>query len=328
MNRNEFLKMMEDPLSTGSESITGLNGIIDLFPYFQTAHLLLLRNLQDTGDVRFSSQLRSSALFVADREVLYRLLQRKKENQKENHPEEEHQELSDNAGENIVQPTDTQPDLIPDKTYDLDDKPGEGHFSAPVVTELENAEHHASVLIDEPDRQQTVIENPVSTEDLVPGQSEQDQDPSGLRVEDLISGIMPDMEEAEPADKTGESDIFTDDTDLLELDDETALSTEVRKNDSTGTTRSSITQAELIDRFIIANPRIEPVRDRTEQPVEDRSAHGYDGGFVSETLANIYCSQGYYSKAIDIFEKLSLKYPEKSSYFATQIEKIKAFLNK
>ncbi len=48
---------------------------------------------------------------------------------------------------------------------------------------------------------------------------------------------------------------------------------------------------------------------------------------VTETFANILLSQGQFEKAVAAFEKLSLKYPEKSIYFAARIEKVKSLLN-
>ncbi|MEL0296211.1 MAG: hypothetical protein VW971_08590, partial [Cryomorphaceae bacterium] len=47
------------------------------------------------------------------------------------------------------------------------------------------------------------------------------------------------------------------------------------------------------------------------------------GKFVTETLAEIYLKQALWDKAINAYEVLSLKYPEKSGFFADRIREIK-----
>ena len=49
-----------------------------------------------------------------------------------------------------------------------------------------------------------------------------------------------------------------------------------------------------------------------------------EDGIVTETLAKLMESQGKISKAIQIYERLSLTLPEKSAYFADKIETLKA----
>ena len=45
--------------------------------------------------------------------------------------------------------------------------------------------------------------------------------------------------------------------------------------------------------------------------------------FFTETLAQIYADQGYPEQAAQIYSRLSLRFPEKSAYFASLIEKLK-----
>lgn len=48
-----------------------------------------------------------------------------------------------------------------------------------------------------------------------------------------------------------------------------------------------------------------------------------EDSYFTETLAKVYTEQGFYQRAIDIYEKLILLYPEKNTYFATLIVELK-----
>jgi hypothetical protein len=85
---------------------------------------------------------------------------------------------------------------------------------------------------------------------------------------------------------------------------------------------------ELIEKFINDIPKIKPkpVADIEPYDISSASIEEKDD-FITETLARIYVKQGNFIKAISTYEKLSLKFPEKSVYFAGQIEEIKKNLD-
>ena len=80
---------------------------------------------------------------------------------------------------------------------------------------------------------------------------------------------------------------------------------------------------DIIDKFIEANPKIAPVKDLTKTPANITKSVEEPTHLMTETLAKVYLEQKKYNKAIQAYEILILKYPEKSSFFADRILDIK-----
>jgi hypothetical protein len=292
--------------------------LIDMFPYFQSAHMLLLKGLKDNEDIKFEKQLRNSAIHIADREVLYYLLRTEKlqEPVNENSLAEVKSVISQTS-DYSADTTDTEQTVIEAaKNSDL------------LISELEK--DNGKPINDETEEGDLIV---ASHSVLVPGNIENDETDRVILIMDENSqGDEENIFFMDPGFSVPEEE------DLLEIDTEVNGKTYNEKETKSGDqlsdtgkkgTRKQL-QTDLIDKFIISNPRIEPVREKSNQPVEDLSKPHIEEKetFVTETLARIYVNQGYYSKAIEIYEKLSLKFPEKSSYFAAQIEKVKEFIKK
>ncbi|PKP22413.1 MAG: hypothetical protein CVU05_04055 [Bacteroidetes bacterium HGW-Bacteroidetes-21] len=101
--------------------------------------------------------------------------------------------------------------------------------------------------------------------------------------------------------------------------------TTIEKNEDKKTSLNSLpskdNKMKLIDRFITEKPglMVKPVPAQTEA---NKNPNEEETDICSETLAGILAMQKNYSKAISMYKKLSLLYPEKSIYFAGQIEKL------
>ncbi|MFD1063244.1 hypothetical protein ACFQ1Q_08285 [Winogradskyella litorisediminis] len=77
-----------------------------------------------------------------------------------------------------------------------------------------------------------------------------------------------------------------------------------------------------IDKFISENPKIKPSTKAPKPKLVD-NYEKLEDSLMTETLARIYLEQKNYEKAIQSYRILSLKYPEKSSFFADQIKAVK-----
>ncbi|MFW5754298.1 MAG: hypothetical protein ACOCV9_05795, partial [Marinilabiliaceae bacterium] len=103
---------------------------------------------------------------------------------------------------------------------------------------------------------------------------------------------------------------------------------------SSGEAKEASGKKDLIDNFLNTakdQQRIVPSKneDEADEPNEDISAPFTEENedLMTETLADIHIQQQRYHKAIEIFERLRLKYPEKSVYFARRIEEMEELIN-
>ncbi len=80
---------------------------------------------------------------------------------------------------------------------------------------------------------------------------------------------------------------------------------------------------DLINQFIENNPKIPTLDKNSVNTTVFVPKHEDDSYLMTETLAKVYLEQKKYLKAIQAYEILILKYPEKFSFFANRISDIK-----
>mgnify|MGYP000610354834 CR=1 FL=1 len=314
MNRAEFIGLMYNPSEISRENLPALKELASVYPWFHSAHLLLLKGLKETGDVRFESQLRQSALSIADREVLYYLL----------HPVD--LQVKKTTRESETEHITAKEEIRPESDDNLQVVIDSGRNSEEIIKMLEKEDSSSKPLITADGKTAKTLFLTTDSEIDNSATVTVIYDDGESRSEETVFYMDPSI---------NASPYYND---LLELSPDEEIKpvtdipteTEIKKESLYGHESRKIIQTELIEKFIAANPRIEPVRDKRDEnaPAVDLSESftGEKSGFVSETLAKIYVSQGYLSRAIEIYEKLSLKFPEKSSYFAAQIEEVKKLI--
>ncbi len=74
MQKEKFYELLINPALLSEETLPELQQLTDEYPFFQTAWMLYLKNLKETGDPGFDAALNKAALRVPDRKQLHRFL--------------------------------------------------------------------------------------------------------------------------------------------------------------------------------------------------------------------------------------------------------------
>jgi len=399
MNREEFITYLHDPLKLDKKSLPEINELLEEFPFFQSGHLLFLKNLHNLDHIRYGSQLKKSAAFINNREVLYRLIgmesaktgtkpgkeisetiHEKIENQtkksdsklkvieqtKESSPigisekETRQKEKLDKDNEKSVVKK-QKPEAMESGTRSRDElareirerlteikeqKTGKvKQTEPPVSTGREPSSQNVADIIQLDDKQPVELGKNLDTDnpptilkskdkadlldldypgkDTISPADEKKKTPPGKKspVDKSKGPVGPEKKNLSSENLSRPYGLTHSFTSWLQMVDTVGNQTEI--TGSKTRSEKQLYQETLIDRFINDNPRIHPDHSETtdNEDISKESIEENEGTF-SETLATIYVNQGYYSKAIYIYKKLSLKIPEKSSYFARQIQKI------
>ncbi|BDU24916.1 tetratricopeptide repeat protein [Flavobacterium sp. GSB-24] len=115
-----------------------------------------------------------------------------------------------------------------------------------------------------------------------------------------------------------------DRSDEVSADEEIKNTTVETKKEEPSINEERLKKAEIIDKFIETNPKISPIKPGNSAPVVQIESNTEDNSYLmTETLARVYLEQKKYTKAIQAYEILILKYPEKITFFADRISDIK-----
>jgi hypothetical protein len=112
VNKAEFTDLIINPAKLGNEHIDTLKKIVADYPYFSTAQILLAKALLNTHHYEYEKQLKTTALSVANREVLNYYLNNISEDSDDSEEENSMMYVSDEIKAEEVSPTEIDPEKL------------------------------------------------------------------------------------------------------------------------------------------------------------------------------------------------------------------------
>ena len=301
MNVQDFTYLLQNPDKVVNPIQTKqLEDVLEEYPYFQTARALHLKGLRNLNSFKYNNALKKTAAYTTDRDVLFDFITSKDflqntiadtisgKTPRSNKVEKAQEEKISDTEEPVVMIDDSQDRPLPQDLSDAD------HILDPQLFISKDPEIDKALKAERKKAEKELeIGQPLPfTKQEKHSFSEWLQLASSKKIERNQEQAVKNESQEEEVDFPLEKEV-------------------IKKK-----------KFELIDRFIENNPKIAPASSTTKKINIKESIKLDKNELMTETLAKVYLEQKKYKKAIQAYKILSLKYPEKSGFFADRIKAV------
>lgn len=299
MTAQQYIHWLNNPYQLSDEDSDTVKNVLGEYPYLQSARALYLKTLHQQRSFLYNNELKKTAAYTTDRDVLFDFI----------------------ISEEFITYKPLQIESVEVFEADYVEKKPE-----PTLDEtIEKRVLETLVYIENPAKETKLIHK---IDQISKSKSEARRKKEEPKVDEEAQQLEEKLEVGTPLDFS-ENDKFSF-TEWLKLtsaqpieraEEEFLNTKEVFEQETPIDEKQK--KLDLINKFIETNPKITPSKNSPTPPVNIDVNDDDEPFYMTETLARIYLEQKKFQKAIQAYEILILKYPEKSSLFANRITDIK-----
>ena len=333
MSPQDFIRLLQNPDQVVSPIQTNqLEEVLEEYPYFQSARALHLKGLKNLNSFKYNNALKKTAAYTADREVLFDLI------------------TSETFLQNSIADSLTgKSTTLMDAQIASEEKASAPHriSDSPVIDDasLNLTKAEADALLDpklftskktdaKADQMPDTAESDSASHSHIDEGKTTEIDTEILNIGEPLpfdkrekysfaewlnlTSLKPIKRNEKKASRLSKADAKTGDSATGHMISAEVPEIEFPLEDVNPKKK----KFELIDKFISENPKIKPQKEVAKIAIGDSVKFDHRE-LMTETLAKVYLEQKKYKKAIQAYKILSLKYPEKSGFFADRIKAVK-----